>query len=170
MPVTTDSTTERVREAFARQPSKMTVQLARELGLPEVEIIRALPEGHSVELDANRWEAILREFESLGMVHVISSNNAVTLEAFGQFGNFSTWHDYFNVQTKSLDMHIRYKELAAIFAVQKPSHMDSVPTLSFQFFDSRGNSAFKVFLTFGGKAPSDEVKAKFEAIRDAFRL
>ena len=150
-----DSRTARIRDAFNQNRSKMTMILARELGVTEAEVLRALPDGLSVELDVKQWEQLIRSFEKLEMVHVISSNGAVTLECFGQFGNFSSWGEFFNVQTKSLDMHIRHKELAAAFAVQKPGHMDGVNTLSFQFFDTRGNSAFKVFLTFGGKAPSE---------------
>jgi putative hemin transport protein len=100
---------------------------------------------------------------------VIASNASVTLECFGEFGNFSTWGEFFNVQTRSLDMHIRFKRLAAVFAVQKPGHMDGVNTLSFQFFDQRGTAAFKVFLTFGGDAPTPERIQQFVQIRDRFR-
>lgn len=162
--------TARIREAFNINRSKMTMVLARELGVSEAEVIRALPDGLSVELDVTRWEELIRAFESLENCHVISSNSSVTLECFGQFGNFSTWGDFFNVQTKSLDMHIRHKELAAVFAVQKPGHMDGVNTLSFQFFDKRGTSAFKVFLTFGGNAPTPERVKQFVDIRDRFVL
>lgn len=159
-----------IRAKIEENSSRMTIQIARELGVPEVEVIEALPAGQVVELDAGRWEALIRSFEELGNVHVIASNGAVTLECFGTFGNFSTWGDYFNVQTKSLDMHIRYPALARAFAVIKPGHMDGVQTVSFQFYDQCGTSAFKVFLTFGGKAPSAERMASFASIRDRFRL
>jgi len=43
--------------------------------------------------------------QALGEVHVIVSNEATTLENVGQFGKFSKTGDFFNVQTKSLDMH-----------------------------------------------------------------
>lgn len=161
--------TARIREAFNVNRSKMTMVLARELGVSEAEVIRALPDGLSVEMDIKQWEAIIRSFETLGNSHVISSNASVTLECFGEFGNFSTWGDFFNVQTKSLDMHIRSSQLASVFAVQKPGHMDGVNTLSFQFFDQRGTSAFKVFLTFGGNAPTPERIKQFTDIRDRFR-
>lgn len=160
--------TEKIREAFNINRSKMTVQLARELGVPEAEVIRALPDNLSLELDITRWEELLRSFEELGQVHVICTNSALTLESFGQFGNFSTWGDYFNVQSKTLDMHLRYKELASAFAVRKPGHMDGVETLSFQFFTHDGTAAFKVFLTFGSKAPSAEKVAQFEDICGRF--
>jgi putative hemin transport protein len=144
------------------------MQLARELGLPEVEIIRALPDGRAVELDVSRWEELLRRLEAVGQVHIIVSNGAATLEAVGCFGGFSTWGEFFNVQTKSLDMHVRYRNLGAAFAVEKPSHMSSMTTLSIQFFDLQGAAALKVFLNFGGKA-SQQMKDHFAALREEFR-
>ena len=161
---------DRIREAVNRNRRRMTVQLARELGVPEAEVIRCLPAGCAVELDASRWEELIRRFESLGQVHVIVSNGSVTLESFGRFGNFSTFGEYFNVQTKTLDVHIRHDQLAAAFAVEKPGHLDGVNTLSFQFYDHAGAAAFKVFLTFGGSAPPPEKLSAFGALRDEFRL
>jgi len=161
---------EQIRAAYNRNPRQMTVQLARELGVGEAEVIRALPQGMARELDATRWEEMLRSFEALGKVHVIVTNGSVTLEAFGEFGNFSTFGQYFNVQTKDLDMHIRPATLAAAFAVEKPGHMDGVNTLSFQFYDTAGAAAFKVFLTFGGHAPPPEKLALFNQLRESFAV
>lgn len=159
----------RIRAAVEKQPGKMTLQLARELNVPEVEVIRALPDNRAVALDEARWEEIIGGFEGLGKVHVLVSNSGATLEAVGEFGNFSTWGEFFNVQTKSLDMHIRGGQLAAIFAVEKPGHMDGVNTVSFQFFDSAGAAAFKVFLSFGGQTLAPERLAKFVELRERFR-
>ena len=159
-----------IRAAVAANRRRMTSQVARDLGVPEADVIRALPDGQSVELDATRWEDLIRSFEPLGKVHVIVTNGATTLESFGTFGNFSHFAGYFNVQTATLDMHVRGGQLAAAFAVVKPGHLDGVSTVSVQFYDPAGQSAFKVFLTFGGKPPSPERQAAFEAIRDRFRL
>jgi putative heme degradation protein len=65
-------------------------------------------------------------------------------------------------------MHVRYRNLGAAFAVEKPSHMSSVNTLSVQFYDTAGHAAFKVFLNFGGRA-SAQRQAQFAALRDEFR-
>ncbi|MCI0464838.1 MAG: hypothetical protein L0Z62_48575 [Gemmataceae bacterium] len=159
---------ERVRAAFEDNPGAMTLQLARDLDVPEAEVVRAMPEGRAVELDVTRWEELIRSLEALGEVHVLVTNGAATLESVGCFGGFSTWGEFFNVQTKTLDMHIRHPNLGAAFAVEKPSHMNGVNTLSVQFFDRRGESAFKVFLTFGGKV-TPERRARFAALRDEFR-
>jgi putative hemin transport protein len=158
-----------VREVLQREPGAMTLLLARELGVPEADVVRALPDGRAVELDAGRWEEIIRSFEALGQVHVIVSNGAATIEAVGQFGGFSTWGDFFNVQTKTLDMHIRWPQLGSVFAVEKRSHMnDEVTTLSVQFFDRDGAAAFKVFLNFGGR-PTAERQKEFAELRAQFR-
>lgn len=153
-----------IRQAFDADRSQMTLMLARQMQLPEVEVIRALQGDLAHELDASRWEQIIRAFEALGNVHVIVSNGAVTLEAFGQFGKFSLTDGFLNVQTKSLDMHIRTWELASVFAFRKPSHTDGREALSFQFFDRRGDCAFKVFLTFGGHDPSPEILERYESL------
>jgi putative heme iron utilization protein len=111
---------------------------------------------------------LIRRLEAFGKVHVIVSNGAATLEANGQFGNFSTTGDFFNVQTPSLDMHIRWREIGAVFAVEKPGHLDGKKTLSFQFFDRSGRAAFKVFLGFGGSV-SPEKAALFVQVQEEFR-
>jgi heme iron utilization protein len=158
----------RVADALRTNPRAMTLQLARDLGAPEADIIRALPDGRAVELDVGRWEEMIRGLEAFGTVHVIVSNGSVTLESTGRFGNFSTFGEFFNVQTK-LDMHIRGAQLGAAFAVEKPGHLDGVPTLSVQFYDRAGQSAFKVFVTFGGREPSPEIRSTFTEYRDRFR-
>lgn len=163
-----ESLRERVRLALAEEPNAMTMQLAQRFAVPEVEILRALPSGRAVELDSSQWEAIIRDLEPLGKVHVIVTNGAATLETSGVFKDFSIWGGFFNVQSPSLDMHIRYDNLGPIFALEKPSHMNGVNTLSVQFYDRHGHAAFKVFLNFGGPV-SAERQAIFEMLRAKYR-
>lgn len=162
--------TSAIRAAFDRDRKQMVLLLARQLGVPELEVVRAMPSELVVQLDFDQWEDIIRSFEPLGDVHVIVSNGATTLENVGQFGKFSSSQGFFNVQTKSLDMHIRTSALAAVFAVRKPSHTDGKDALSFQFFDQGGSAAFKVFLTFGGKDPSSERLAQYSEIIERFKV
>jgi putative heme iron utilization protein len=159
---------ETVAAALAENPRAMTMQLAQKLRLPEADIVRHLPGTQSRELDLARSEELIRAFEPVGKVHVICTNGAVTLEANGEFGNFSSWGEFFNVQTPTLDMHIRHKNISAAFAVEKPSHMDGVNTLSIQFFDLAGASAFKVFLTMGGNTANPKRVSEFNDIREKF--
>ena len=168
-PTETETMSQRIRAAIDEAPMKMTMQIARDLDVPEAEVIRHLPENRAIELDVARWEHLIQSFEGFGKVHVIVTNGAATLESVGEFGNFSTWGEFFNVQTKNLDMHIRWPNLGAAFAVEKPSHMSGINTLSFQFYDKTGHAAFKVFLTFGSTAPVPKLLAKFQEVRDRFR-
>jgi putative hemin transport protein len=166
--MTGKETSERIRAAVAKNPRKMTLQLARELGVPEVEVIRAFPAERVTELDPGRWEELLRGLESLGPVRVLVSNTATTIEVDGQFGGFSMAGEFFNVQTDSLDLHIRWRELASVFAVEKPGHLDGIATRSLQFFDRTGAAALKVFLNFGGPIPPDR-EATFLGWRTTFK-
>lgn len=161
---------EKVAEYFESNPRAMTMVAARELGLPEAEVMRGLPSDRVTELSADRFRDMMDRFAEYGNVHVIVSNGVTTIESFGQFGNFSTFGPFFNVQSKTLDMHIRQDEIAAVFAVEKPGHLDGVVTLSIQYYDRQGTSAFKVFLTFGNKVPSDECRSWWNTFRDDFAL
>jgi putative hemin transport protein len=164
----TDDICGRIRAAVEAHPRKMTLQLAHELGVPEVEVIRAFPPQRVTELGIGRWEELLLGLEALGVVRVIVSNGCATAELEGQFGGFSRTGPFFNVQTASLDMHIRWEELGAVFAVEKPSHMNGVSTLSIQFYDRDGAAAFKVFLNFG-EAVSSQRAEQFARLRAQFR-
>lgn len=161
--------TQAIRDAFNSDRSQMTLMLAHQLKINEVEIIRALEGDIAHELDFSRWEEIIRAFEPLGNVHVIVSNGAATIEVFGQIGKFTNTDGFLNVRTQSLDMHIRSWELAAVFAFRKPSHLDGHESLSFQFFDRRGNAAFKVFLNFGGKDPAPELVQTYTQLIENFK-
>src|SRR5204863_5303781 len=159
---------ERIRATVAKNLRKMTLQLARDLGVPEVEVIRAFPADRVAELDIAKWEELLRSIEALGPVRVLVSNGATTVEVDGRFGGFSMAGEFFNVQTDSLDMHIRWQQLAAVFVVEKPGHMDGTATRSFQFFDQAGAAAFKVFLNFGGPIPPER-EALLTELRSRFK-
>jgi putative hemin transport protein len=170
MPAIAADLSERIRAAVARAPAKMTLQLAADLEVPEAEIIRHFPNHRATELDPGRWQALMLDLAALGTVHVIVSNGAATIEVVGQFGGFSEWGEFFNVQSETLDMHIRHEKLGAIFAVAKPSHVTGKNTLSFQFYDRAGNAAFKVFLNFGASEPDGDLLGRFHELRDRYRL
>lgn len=159
----------KVQDALAANPRAMTSMLAAQLQIPECEVVRCLPNGNSKELDATRCEELIRSFESLGAVHVIVNSGTVVLEAQGEFGGFSTAGPFLNVQTKTLDMHIKVKDIATIFAVEKPSHMDGSKTLSVQFYSKTGTAAFKMFLNFSG-VPTPERQAYYDSVRAKYGI
>ncbi len=160
----------RVTEYFNENPRAMTMVAARELGISEADVLRNLSSDRVTELSADRFREMMDWLAEGDKVHVIVSNGATTIEAFGQFGNFSTHGPFFNVQSKTLDMHIRHEAIDSVFSVEKPGHLDGVTTLSIQFYDTQGRSAFKVFLTFGQNVPSEACRQRWVAFRDEFSL
>ncbi len=139
------STEERVTEYFLKRPSAMTLMAARDLGLPEAEVIRALPA--AVELKASALEDILQALAALdGPCHVIVSNRGATLESRGAFGGFSRSGPFLNIETPTLDMHLRPEAVASAFSVSKPGHRDGKPIHTVQFYDAQGDSVMKVVL------------------------
>jgi len=161
---------EKINEYFQSNPRAMTMVAARELGISEAQVMRGLPSDRVTELAADKFRTMMDRLETFEKVHVIVSNGATTIESFGNFGNYSTYGPFFNVQTKTLDMHIRQDQIEAVFAVEKPGHLDGVMTLSIQFYDRQGSSAFKVFLTFGENVPSVKCREWWENFRDEFAI
>ena len=146
MPVIEDLR-QKILDYIEEHPSAMTSQIARTLDVPEVEILRA-QEGQSCwELRAKEFQDIVREFEHMGKSHVFCTNKYAVLEAFGEFGGFSVTGPFFNVQTESIDMHIRYEGIDSIFCLEKLGHFDRKPTYSVQFYSPEGDAVFKVFLS-----------------------
>ena len=131
---------EQVREYFSRKPSAMTLMAARDLGLPEAEVLRALG---ATELKPDAFENVMEALKGWGRVHVIVSNRGATMEARGEFGNYSRSGPFLNVEYKGLDLHLRPEGIAAIFLFEKPAHTDGRTTRMLQFYDRQGDAVMK---------------------------
>ena len=64
----------------------MTQQLAREWGVPELEVIRAFPDDRATELAITGWEDIIRRIEALGAVRVCDAAGAGEVERLAAVG------------------------------------------------------------------------------------
>ena len=169
-----DGCRERVADYFRRKPAAMTLMAAQDLGVPELEVIRALESdgnGGATELKPESLEAILQEMAGWGHCHVIVSNRGATLEAYGELGGFSRSGPFLNVETKTLAMHLRPAALAAIFCVDKRGHMDGQPIHTVQCYDAEGGSILKVVMMRHGetKRYASEQDAAYEAFRERHR-
>jgi putative heme iron utilization protein len=60
-------TREQIQAAIRENPNQMTMLLAKQFGVPEVEVVRAFPDERAVELDAQRWEEVTRRLEAFGI-------------------------------------------------------------------------------------------------------
>jgi putative heme iron utilization protein len=162
---------ERIRAELAAHPDAMMLEVSRRHGVPEYDVLALIGAPRAVVLDAARWEEILKALTTLGNVRVLVSNSGITMEARGTFGGFSQVGDYFNVQTSTLDLHLRWAQIVGAMALEKPSHLSGRPTASVQFFDGDGTAIMKVFLLFGERADdTDARRAAFHTLRETFAL
>lgn len=172
--LSSDEIREKVAAILDKTPGQMTPVIARQLGINEAEVLRHFPGQFSTELDGGRATELIQEFEQLGRVHVICSNGDCILEAYGYFGGFSKAMGFLNVQTDSLDMHIKATNIKYAFALIKPSHQDGQSTYSFQFFNEDGRSVFKVFVYKSvSEADGDEIAQRvgvWEALSAQYKL
>ncbi len=165
---------QRIQKMLEGTPGIMTPMIARKLNVSEAEVLRHFPDDDTNELDGARAADLIEEFEQLGRVHVICSNGDCILESYGRFGGFSRAGGFLNVQTDTLDMHIKAANITQAFALRKPSHTDQQPTYSFQFFNEEGRSVFKVFVyKTVVEAGGDEINERLEAwnaLKDKYAL
>jgi putative heme iron utilization protein len=162
---------EKVRRHVAENPRAMTLELARRLGVPELEIIRAqLPECGR-ELNAARFAEIVERLAGLGRCQVIVSNSGCTMESFGVFGGVSSTGPFLNVQTEGLDMHIRKDAIRAAVCFDKPGHLDGVLRHSVQFYGADGAAVFKAFVQPGadGRYTAGQ-EAAYEGLKRDFGM
>ncbi len=136
-----------VRLWFREDPSRMTMMASRKFNLPEADVVATLMgEWPIIRLRDGAFLELMEALPSLGLMRVFVRSSAAVIEAVGTFGGYSESGPFFNVQTESLDMHIFPAEIASIYAVEKRGHDSDFVTHSFQFFDRKGDAAFKAFL------------------------
>jgi putative hemin transport protein len=136
-----------IQDYFQADPSRMTMMAARKFDVPEQAVVEALREHWPiVRLRDGVFRELMEALPILGLMRVFVRSRAAVIESVGTFGGLSESGPFFNVQTETLDMHILHAEIAAIYAVRKVGHDSDFVTHSFQFFDRRGDAAFKAFL------------------------
>lgn len=166
---------EAVTAYFQQVPNAMTLIAAREIGCPEVEVVRRLPalasgEPSVIELDPNRFEELIRSLVGQGKFYVFVSNGLCTMESVDEFDGISTAGPWLNVEKGELDMHLNTGNLGACLAVTKLSHMTMQAVLSLQFYDKAGASGVKVFFNLKGPDLTDEREAFYKALCERFVL
>ncbi len=138
---------EAVRAWFREDSSRMTMMASRKFDVPEEAVVAALVgQWPIVRLRDDSFRELMEALPGLGLMRVFVRNKAAVIESVGVFGGFSETGPFFNVQTETLDMHIFHEEIGPIYAVEKRGHDSDNATHSFQFFDRRGDAAFKAFL------------------------
>lgn len=137
---------DKVRHSVDKNPSKWTGELAKELEVSELEIMRCLAEKMCQEVSKDKFDDIIAEISQWGKLTVLVQNESTILEVKASFPVGSYGHGYYNLKSKDTPIggHIRISELAAIFFVSKP--FMKMETHSIQFFNNNGNAMFRLYL------------------------
>jgi putative hemin transport protein len=140
--------TEEIRTWFRDDPSRMTMMGARKFGVPEETVVRALVNQWPITaLRVEAFKEIMEAIRGMGVVRVFVRSRAAVVEVTGKFAEFSEGGGFFNAQGDGIDMHILWRDIGAIYAIEKQSHdVPAQVTYSIQFFCKTGDAAFKVFL------------------------
>ena len=163
-------TVEEIRDWFRADPNRMPMMGARQFGLPEATVVRALrAEWQITELRLDAFKEIMEALRDLGKLRVFVRSRAAVTEMTGTFREFSEAGGFFNVGGDTIDLHIIPRELEFIFAIERPGlATPDQRTYSVQFFDKQGDAAFKVFLWENSPNLPEATAAKFHEATDRY--
>lgn len=142
----TNGLKEKVMEMVSKNPSQATTIMAKELGACEMDVVRNLPEDMVKEVSKDRFDDIIAEVSTWGVLTVIVQNESTIFEVKAPFPVGSYGHGYYNIHSKDTPIggHIKADDLSAIFFVSKP--FMGLESHSIQFFNKNGNALFKLYL------------------------
>jgi putative hemin transport protein len=138
---------------------KRSRDLAKELGIPEAELLAAHNGPEVTRLGGNISD-LLYALPELGEVMSLTRNEAAVHEKVGTFGNITLSGKTGLVLNDAIDLRLFLDHWSVAFAVEIPDEKGA--RRSFQIFDAAGEAVIKVHLT----AASDV--GAFNAIRNRF--
>ena len=135
-----------IRQRIAENSSIMTLELARELGVKEADVIRSLPDGMAVEAPAEDFEIIWERMTAWEKVTFICISCGCVTEVSGPLPTGKRGHGMFNLRQRgnALGGHILVQDLGSIWLVSKP--VFGKESHSVQFFSKAGDAMFSVYL------------------------
>ncbi|MGE4292636.1 MAG: heme utilization cystosolic carrier protein HutX [Desulfovibrio sp.] len=140
----------------------MLAGLADELGLPEAEVVRHLPEEMRVQAPAADFAEIWETMTGWEKVTFIARNQGAVVEVCGRLPKGRFGHGMFNLMDKGnpLGGHLFADRIGSIWLVSKPFF--KLESHSVQFFDLQGQAMFAVY------AGRDDKRTILSSVRDGF--
>jgi len=152
-----------ILKALKEAKTPYTAFIARDLGIPERDLFRALPEEQCTELECENLSEILSELAACKTVFLIVKSGGAVLEVESTVSGTAFSKGYCNVMGKPAHIHIIPDAIDAAFAVHREPNTRKPMKFSLQFFDAGGRPALKVYLT-----QDKDAKRYREADRTAF--
>jgi len=138
---------ETIIKALKELKTPYTAFVARDLGIPERDIFKALPAEECTELDVKKLPEIVTELGKCGSVLLIVKSGGAVLEVESDLSKQSESRGYYNIMGDVAHMHIMLDGMDTVFAVHREPNLQKPMVYSIQFFDPEGNPALKIFLT-----------------------
>lgn len=138
---------ETIIKALKESKTPYTAFIARDLGIPERDIFRALPKEDCTELDIKRLREIMNELGKCALVLLIVKSGGAVLEVESNLSEQSESRGYYNITGNNAHMHIMLDCMDTVFAVHREPSPQKPMAYSIQFFDTEGKAALKIFLT-----------------------
>lgn len=136
----------KIKEALANKPEAFPVAIAKELGVSEWEVISQLPDDVMQEVAGSSFDTIMKDVTGWGNITFLVRNASIIAEIKGVVPPGTYGSGYFNFAhgVSPISGHVRADNIAHICFVQKSSM--GMESMSIQFFDKQGDSAFKIYL------------------------
>ncbi len=157
-----------VREKLALNPDGILEVIALQNRLTTREVVSCLPEKCVLAVDGKAFSAIMDEVSQWGEILLIVHTQDAIIECAGPLPKGEFAHGFFNLGDGSpIRGHIRAGNCTEICLVRRP--FMSMETCSIQFFNQRGDTMFKIFVSRdeSEKLNSQQVE-HFEALRERF--
>jgi heme iron utilization protein len=154
-----------VRELLAAKPDGVVEQVAREAGVPVVEVLCELPEEQRVFAPPAAFAEVWDALTTWGDVLLIVHTPDIVLECKGALPPGSHGSGYWNFHGDSpIGGHLKAANCAHICFVDRPFH--GRRSCSVQFFNGDGDAMFKVFVIRGPDKQLDQAQLdRFETTR-----
>lgn len=155
-----------ITEIIDEDPARNTSMIARELSIPELNVVQSLPKEMVCLVGPEHFDAITEEIDKWGELTIIIQTDSIIFEVKSALPRGGYAKGYYNIigHKAPAGGHFRVDHLKAIAFVDKP--FMGMRTLSVQFYNLAGNSMLKIFLSRDGKRNILDEQLKFyEALR-----
>lgn len=141
-----DELKQKVREFLEKDDSTLPATLAQHLGVSEGEVVCAFPDDMAVIVPGEHAQTLLESIVGWGPVTTIMHSFGSIFEVKAPFPKGKNAHGYYNLMGKpgELHGHLRLDLIDKVALVSKPFR--GKESYYFGFFDSLGNSIFKIYL------------------------
>lgn len=145
---------DKVAEYMSNNTKVATVMAARELGVSEKTVLKAIPD-QAFEISADYFEQVMQEMSGWGDMTIIVTNGSVIFEVKSPVpsGGFARGFYNFHEDGNCVGGHLMVDKFDSIFFVDRP--FMGMESLSVQIYDENGDAAIKFYL---GRGEDRQIK------------